>query len=135
MKCKFCGNEDSKVIDSRTNDDSTVVRRRRECTKCGKRFTTLEEYETTPILVVKRDGTRQVFDKEKLKRGIIKACEKRPVNINQIENLKLDPPFLNRFEKHIIDFKMILNDRDIEIEKIQEELNVKKVVFLLKSQN
>ena len=87
MKCKFCGNEDSKVIDSRTNDDSTVVRRRRECTKCGNRFTTLEEYETTPILVVKRDGTRQVFDKEKLKRGIIKACEKRPVNINQIDDM------------------------------------------------
>lgn len=87
MKCKFCGFEDSKVIDSRTSDDNMVVRRRRECPKCGRRFTTFEEYETTPILVVKRDGTRQTFDKEKLKRGIIKACEKRPVNINQIDEI------------------------------------------------
>ena len=87
MKCKFCGCKDSKVIDSRTSDDNMTVRRRRECPQCGKRFTTFEEYETTPILVIKRDGTRQVFDKEKLKRGIIKACEKRPVTINQIDEI------------------------------------------------
>ena len=95
MKCKFCGFGDSKVIDSRTSEDNMVVRRRRECPKCGRRFTTFEEYETTPILVVKRDGTRQVFDKEKLKRGIIKACEKRPVNINQIDEIA------NSIEKEI----------------------------------
>ena len=87
MKCKFCGHSDSKVIDSRTSEDNMVVRRRRECPKCGKRFTTIEEYETTPILVIKRDGTRQTFDKEKLKRGIIKACEKRPVSIDQINQI------------------------------------------------
>ena len=87
MKCKFCGYKDSKVIDSRTSEDNMTVRRRRECPNCGRRFTTFEEYETTPILVIKRDGTRQAFDKEKLKRGIIKACEKRPVSMNQIEDI------------------------------------------------
>ena len=64
MKCKFCGCKDSKVIDSRTSDDNMTVRRRRECPQCGKRFTTFEEYETTPILVIKRDGTRQVLTKK-----------------------------------------------------------------------
>ncbi len=87
MKCKFCENPNSKVIDSRLNDDGTSIRRRRECTKCGRRFTTFEEYETIPVLVIKSDGSRQPFDREKIKRGIIKACEKRPVTITQIEQL------------------------------------------------
>ncbi len=85
MKCKFCDSLDSKVIDSRLNENGTAVRRRRECVKCGRRFTTFEEYETIPVLVIKSDGSRQPFDREKIKRGIIKACEKRPVNISQIE--------------------------------------------------
>ena len=87
MKCKFCGNLDSKVIDSRLNENGTSVRRRRECSKCGKRFTTFEEYETIPVLVIKNDGSRQPFDREKIKRGIIKACEKRPVTLSQIEEM------------------------------------------------
>lgn len=87
MKCKFCENPNSKVIDSRLNEDGTSIRRRRECTKCGRRFTTFEEYETIPVLVIKSDGSRQPFDREKIKRGIIKACEKRPVTITQIEQL------------------------------------------------
>lgn len=95
MKCKFCGFNDSKVIDSRTSEDNVTIRIRRECPKCGRRFTTFEVYETTPILVIKRDGTRQVFDKAKLKNGIIKACEKRPVNINQIDEI------VNTIEKEI----------------------------------
>lgn len=90
MKCKYCGCVDSKVIDSRTSDDYLTVRRRRECINCGKRFTTFEEYETIPILVVKKDGSRQAFDREKIRRGIIKACEKRPVTINQIEQMVLN---------------------------------------------
>lgn len=90
MKCKFCENSNSKVIDSRLNDDGTSIRRRRECTKCGRRFTTFEEYETIPVLVVKSDGSRQPFDREKIKRGIIKACEKRPVTIVQIEQVVND---------------------------------------------
>jgi len=87
MKCKFCGCVDSKVIDSRVSEDFLTVRRRRECTNCGKRFTTFEEYETIPVLVIKKDGSRQIFDREKVRIGIIKACEKRPVTIQQIETM------------------------------------------------
>ncbi len=87
MKCIYCGFEDSKVIDSRSADDNTIIRRRRECLKCGKRFTTYEKIETTPILVIKSNGTRQAFDIDKLKNGIIKACEKRPVPVSTIDKL------------------------------------------------
>lgn len=87
MKCIYCGSEDNKVLDSRNNDELNSIRRRRECLKCGRRFTTYETVETTPILVIKNDGSRQSFDPEKLKNGIIKACEKRPVSIGQIEEI------------------------------------------------
>ena len=87
MKCLFCGEIEDKVIDTRINNDGTSIRRRRECLSCGKRFTTFETIETTPILVVKNDQTREPFNKEKIKNGIIKACEKRPVSMNQINNL------------------------------------------------
>jgi len=83
----YCGYEDSKVIDSRAADDNTIIRRRRECLQCGKRFTTYEKVEMTPILVIKNNGTRQAFDIDKLKGGIIKACEKRPVPISKIDKL------------------------------------------------
>ena len=87
MKCIYCGAEESKVLDSRNSEESNAIRRRRECLVCGRRFTTYETIETTPILVIKNDGSRQSFDPEKLKRGIIKACEKRPVSMSQIENI------------------------------------------------
>ncbi len=90
MKCIFCGFNDSKVIDSRSTDDTNSIRRRRECLKCGKRFTTYEMVESTPILVIKNDGSRQPFDPQKIKRGIIKACEKRPVTMMQIDELIAD---------------------------------------------
>ncbi len=85
MKCPFCGNTDSKVLDSRNSDESNVIRRRRECLGCNKRYTTYEAIETMPILVVKSDGTRQAFDANKLKRGILRACEKRPISMAQID--------------------------------------------------
>lgn len=85
MKCPYCGFEESKVIDSRSADDGERIRRRRECLKCGKRFTTHEIIETVPIIVVKRDKSREVFDRNKLTAGILRACEKRPVSIQQIE--------------------------------------------------
>jgi transcriptional repressor NrdR len=85
MKCIYCGNNESKVLDSRSCDEVNSIRRRRECLSCGKRFTTYETVETTPLLVVKSDESRQAFDIEKLKRGIIRACEKRPVTIAQID--------------------------------------------------
>ncbi|MBO5927583.1 MAG: transcriptional repressor NrdR, partial [Clostridia bacterium] len=84
MKCMYCGCVDSKVIDSRAAEDGTIIRRRRECIQCGKRFTTYETVENTPILVVKSSGARQSFDPNKIKNGIIKACEKRPVPASTI---------------------------------------------------
>ena len=87
MKCPYCGYEESKVIDSRPADEGERIRRRRECLKCGKRFTTHEVIETVPIVVVKRDKSREVFDRAKLTAGILRACEKRPVSIQQIEKM------------------------------------------------
>ncbi len=87
MKCMYCGCVDSKVIDSRAAEDGTIIRRRRECIQCGKRFTTYETVENTPILVIKSSGARQSFDPNKIKNGIIKACEKRPVPANKIDQL------------------------------------------------
>lgn len=87
MKCMYCGCLESKVVDSRTSDDGTSIRRRRECVGCGKRFTTYETIETTPIFVVKNGGARQSFDPNKIRMGIIKACEKRPVTSAQIDEL------------------------------------------------
>ena len=85
MKCPFCGFTDSKVIDSRPTDENERIRRRRECNSCGKRFTTYEIIETVPIIVVKKDHSRQVFDRDKLFRGMLKSCEKRPVSLEQLE--------------------------------------------------
>ena len=90
MKCIFCGCTDSKVIDSRSTDEGRTIRRRRECMQCGKRFTTYETIETTPILVIKSGGNRQAFDPNKIKNGIIKACEKRPVSMSKIDKLVED---------------------------------------------
>ena len=83
----YCGHLDSKVIDSRQSEDGTSIRRRRECVSCGKRFTTYENVETTPILVVKTNGDRQTFDPNKVKNGIIRSCEKRPVPMWKIDEL------------------------------------------------
>jgi transcriptional repressor NrdR len=87
MKCPYCSYEESKVIDSRSADDGERIRRRRECLNCGKRFTTHEVIETVPIIVVKRDKSREVFDRNKLTAGILRACEKRPVSLTQIEEM------------------------------------------------
>lgn len=87
MKCMYCGCLESKVIDSRSTEEGTTIRRRRECMECGKRFTTYETIETTPVLVVKSGGNRQSFDANKIKNGIIKACEKRPVPMYKIDKL------------------------------------------------
>ena len=87
MKCPFCGHDESKVIDSRPADDGERIRRRRECLSCKKRFTTHEVIESVPIIVVKRDKSREVFDRAKLTGGILRACEKRPVSLEQIESV------------------------------------------------
>ena len=87
MKCPFCGHDDSKVVDSRPTDEGTSIRRRRECLKCFKRFTTYETVERMPLMLVKRDGTRQPYDRQKLLGGLVKACEKRPVSLMQLEQI------------------------------------------------
>ncbi|MBQ8576005.1 MAG: transcriptional regulator NrdR [Clostridia bacterium] len=87
MKCPFCGFSESKVIDSRPTDEGERIRRRRECTSCGKRFTTYEVIESVPIIVVKKDKSRESFDRAKLFNGLLRACEKRPVSIDQIEKM------------------------------------------------
>ena len=85
MKCPFCGCEESKVIDSRPTDEGERIRRRRECTGCQKRFTTYEVIESVPVIVVKKDKSREVFDRNKLFNGMLRACEKRPVSLEKIE--------------------------------------------------
>lgn len=85
MRCPYCGYEESKVVDSRPTDEFTRIRRRRECMRCAKRFTTYEVIENTPIIVIKKDNSRQVFDRSKLLNGMLKACEKRPVPIDVLE--------------------------------------------------
>ena len=87
MRCVFCGNLESKVIDSRSADDGSSIRRRRECLNCGKRFTTYEKVEGIPLIVVKKDKTRQQFDREKLLTGLLRACEKRPISLEQLEQI------------------------------------------------
>ncbi len=103
MKCQFCNCQNSKVLDSRASPENNSVRRRRECLGCGKRFTTYETIESTPILVIKKDGSRQPFDIMKIKKGIIKACEKRPVSLNQIDEISssIEKEFQNAMAQEI----------------------------------
>ena len=90
LKCPFCFFDESKVVDSRSTDDNTTIRRRRECTSCGRRYTTYEKIEDIPILVVKRDLTRENFNREKIVNGLIIACQKRPISRKQVEELAED---------------------------------------------
>ena len=87
MKCPYCGHDESKVIDSRPTDEGERIRRRRECLKCGKRFTTYEVIETVPIIVIKKDKSRESFDRNKLLNGLLRACENRPVSIDTLERV------------------------------------------------
>ncbi|MCQ2547698.1 MAG: transcriptional regulator NrdR [Clostridia bacterium] len=103
MKCPFCNSEDTRVVDSRSTDDGHAIRRRRICDSCDKRFTTYEKVERTLIMVVKKDGSRQAFDGDKLVRGILKSCEKRPVTVGQVEELVADVErqLANTMEKEV----------------------------------
>ncbi len=87
MKCIYCGCEESRVIDSRSTEDGASIRRRRECENCGRRFTTYEKVDTIPLMVVKKDRRREPFDSEKLRQGILRACEKRPISLEAINEL------------------------------------------------
>lgn len=103
MKCPYCSGQDNKVVDSRVNESANSIRRRRECLGCGKRFTSYETVEIIPALVVKRDGSRQPFDSVKIRNGIIKACEKRPVTMEQINGIveMIEKTLLSSLEQEV----------------------------------
>lgn len=103
MKCPFCANVESKVIDSRPADEGASIRRRRECLSCRKRFTTYETVESLPLVVVKKDGSRQSFDRNKLLNGLIRACEKRPVAYTDLEDMvnEIEQVLQNEMEREI----------------------------------
>ena len=103
MTCCFCGHTESKVIDSRPTDEGASIRRRRECLACGKRFTTYETIETVSVMVVKKDKSREAFDREKLLKGLLRACEKRPVPVKQLENLvdEVETTVQNMLEREV----------------------------------
>ena len=103
MRCPFCGFEDSKVIDSRPTDEGVAIRRRRECIECGQRFTTYEKVESLPIVVIKKDKTREMFNREKLLAGLTRACEKRPVETSTLDRLvdKIESDLQNTLKREI----------------------------------
>jgi transcriptional repressor NrdR len=103
MKCTFCGHKETKVIDSRLSGEGTSIRRRRECLKCDKRFTTYEYVEETPLMVIKKDGRREPFDRKKIIAGILKACEKRPIGMERIEGLvtTIEHTLQKKFEREV----------------------------------
>ena len=103
MKCPFCGYSESKVVDSRPAEEGTTIRRRRECLSCQKRFTTYEIMEHLPLIVVKKDGSRQTFDKQKLINGMLRACDKRPVPLAELQAVadEIELELLNSLEREI----------------------------------
>ena len=125
MKCPFCSFEDSKVVDSRPTDEGTSIRRRRECLSCGKRFTTYETVESLPMVVVKKDGSRQSFDRRKVLGGMIRACEKRPVPLAELEKIaeEIEQDLQNSMEREI--------STEAIGEKVMERLrNVDQVAYV-----
>ena len=110
MKCPFCGDDNTRVIDSRSADDNEAIRRRRQCDECGKRFTTYEKVETIPLIVIKKDKNRETYDRSKIESGVVRSCHKRPVSVDQIEAC------VDEIENKIFN----LGVREIESEKIGE---------------
>ena len=104
MKCPYCAHPESKVVDSRPSDEGSSIRRRRECLACHKRFTTYETMESLPLMVIKKDGSRQTFDKTKLLNGMIRACEKRPVAFSTLEEIsnEIEQVLQNEMDREIL---------------------------------
>lgn len=127
MKCPFCGYEESKVIDSRPTDEGERIRRRRECMKCAKRFTTYEIIESVPILVVKKDKSREAFDRDKLMRGMVRACEKRHVSMDTIETAvsEIETSLQNSLDREVSSVKI----GELVMEKLKEIDEVAYVRF------
>ena len=118
MKCPYCGAEDTKVIDSRPADDNASIRRRRQCETCGKRFTTYEKLETLPLMVIKKDNSREPYDRSKIEAGIVTSCHKRPVSVEEISRL------IDEIENEVFS----LGDKEVPTkiigEKVMEKLRV-----------
>ena len=115
MKCPYCGAIDSRVIDSRPTEDGEKIRRRRECLSCKKRFTTYEIVETVPLMVVKRDHSREVFDRQKLLNGMLRACEKRPVSYQQLEAAvsNIEQTLLNSYDREVSSMDQLKHIDDV----------------------
>lgn len=122
MKCPYCNVPESKVIDSRASDNGASIRRRRECVSCGRKFTTYERVENIVMMVVKKDGSRQSFDRNKVLNGIRRACEKRPVTVEQIDNAvsAIEMQVYNKFNKEIssIDIGELVMDKLKEMDDV-----------------
>ena len=120
MKCPFCSFEESKVIDSRPTDEGQRIRRRRECLSCGKRFTTYEIIESLPIIVIKKDKSRETFNRDKLMTGLLRACEKRPVSIDTLDNMidEIETTLQNSL------------DREVSSEKIGQLKKIDEVAYV-----
>ena len=122
MRCPYCGYKESKVVDSRPSDEGASIRRRRECLACHKRFTTYETMESLPLVVIKKDGSRQTFDKSKLLNGMIRACEKRPVPFGKLEEIanEIEQVLQNDMDREIPSAKIgeLVMDRLREVDEV-----------------
>ena len=127
MKCPFCGNLESKVVDSRPSDEGASIRRRRECLECHKRFTTYETMESLPLVVIKKDGSRQTFDRDKLLGSMLKACEKRSVPLADLERMagEIEQALQNDMEREVSSSVI----GDLGMEKLKEVDEVAYVRF------
>ncbi len=127
MRCPFCGFEESKVIDSRPTDEGERIRRRRECLQCTKRFTTYEMIESLPIIVIKKDGSRETFDRQKLLTGMLRACEKRPVSIETLDRAisDIETVIQNSLDREVSSVKI----GELAMEKLKEIDEVAYVRF------
>ncbi len=125
MKCPFCNTEDSKVIDSRPTDEGERIRRRRECLACQKRFTTYEVIESLPIIVIKKDKSRETFNRDKLMNGILRACEKRPISINTLDNMinEIEITIQNSLDREVTSDKI----GELVMEKLK---NIDEVAYI-----
>ena len=119
MKCPFCGDDNTRVIDSRPADDNEAIRRRRQCDECGKRFTTYEKVETIPLIVIKKDKNRETYDRSKIESGVVRSCHKRPVSVDQIRDL--DQAAYVRFASVYRQFK----DADTFMSELKKLLDTK----------
>ena len=127
MKCPYCGTDDTKVIDSRPAEENNAIRRRRQCEKCNKRFTTYEKVETIPLIIIKKDDNREPYDRSKIERGIVRSCHKRPVSYDQIVSTveEIEAEIFNKEEKEISSNEI----GEIVMDKIKELDQVAYVRF------